>query len=70
MTSCPYISSMVILTAQAMFDPEHELLHYDRQLIQAGMLFLDDFSKHTGLESFQRLFHVCEELHSYVRLIS
>jgi hypothetical protein len=69
-TSCPYISSLVCLTAEAIFNPNHELLHYDHQLIEAGMLFLNDLSQQSGLESLQRIFHTCEELHSYIRLIS
>ena len=69
MTSCPYISSMVCLVAQTIFDPQHEFVHYDRQLIEAGMVFLDEFSKQAGLESLETLFHTCKELHSYVRAV-
>ena len=66
MTICPYISSMVCLIGQNLFSPQHEFVHYDSQLIEAGMVFLDEFSKQTGLESLQKLFYTCKELYAYV----
>ncbi|KIL85980.1 hypothetical protein FAVG1_10949 [Fusarium avenaceum] len=70
MTVCTYISGAVCLTANNIFNPWHEDMQIDNDLIMLSFKFLDDMIRDAPSEPLQRLRDSWEELLQHARASS
>lgn len=62
MTSCSYTSSMVLMTTNNLFHPQHENIQQDVHLVDAALIWLNGAVKHIHQEETERLLALCSEV--------
>lgn len=67
MTVCTYISGAVCLTANNIFNPWHEDMQIDNDLVMLSFRFLEDMIREAPSEPLQRLRDSWDELLQHAR---
>ncbi|BCS29248.1 uncharacterized protein APUU_70818A [Aspergillus puulaauensis] len=61
MTSCPYTTAMVLLTANALYNSRHDKIQLDIELIDSALLWLNEAVRENQSEEAQALWETCVE---------
>ncbi|GAB1208212.1 hypothetical protein APSETT445_006953 [Aspergillus pseudonomiae] len=61
MTSCPYTTAMVLLTANTLYNSWHDKIQLDIELIDSALLWLNDAMKENQSKEAQALRETCVE---------
>ncbi|KAI0465723.1 hypothetical protein F4859DRAFT_500080 [Xylaria cf. heliscus] len=67
-TLCAYITSLLCLVSNNMFNTHSEMSRLDDELIEAALLPLGDIVKHTG--GLEEIYSAIQQLRSYTHVIS
>ncbi|KAE8414620.1 fungal-specific transcription factor domain-containing protein [Aspergillus pseudocaelatus] len=61
LTSCPYTTAMVLLTANALYNPWHDKIQLDMELMDSALLWLNEAMRESQSEETQALRETCVE---------
>ncbi|KAE8140417.1 fungal-specific transcription factor domain-containing protein [Aspergillus pseudotamarii] len=61
LTSCPYTTAMVLLTANALYNPWHDKIQSDMELMDSALLWLNEAMREHQSEETQALWDTCVE---------
>lgn len=61
MSSCPYTTAMVLLTANALYNSRHDKIQLDIELIDSALLWLNEAVRENQSEEAQALWETCVE---------
>lgn len=62
MTSCPYTTAMVLLTANSLYNPRHDMIKLDMELIDSALIWLTEAMHENQSVEVRTLWETCVEI--------